>query len=175
MLNPALPSFCHCHPVKRSVHTPSSRWITSWFCSVPTKFGEMGWGWPFLPTLPPMSPMFVDLSVLECQRGLSPRTQMGTVPAGWSLSSAPTADAGKTSWASNPATAGSRTLGSVLPNPCSPLGSAIDGFLRMEQKSTPLLPVCSLQGQLPAPTHQLLPLNFSNFFLALGVISNVSF
>ena len=110
VLTPALPSFCHCHPVKRSVHTPSSRWITSRFCSVPTKFGEMGWGWPFLPTQPPVSPMFGDLSVLECQRGLSPRTQMGTVPAGWSLSSAPTADAGKTSWASNPATAGSRTL-----------------------------------------------------------------
>ena len=67
------------------------------------------------------------------------------------------------------------TIRSVFPNPCSPLGSAIDGFLRMEQKSTPLLPVWSLQGQLPARTHQLLPLNFSNFFLALGVISNVSF
>lgn len=89
MLTPALPSLCHCHPVKRSVHTPSSGGITSWFCSVPTKFGEMGWGWPFPPTLPPMSPMFGDSSVLECQRGLFPRAQMGTVPAGWSLSSAP--------------------------------------------------------------------------------------
>lgn len=113
MLTPALPSLWHCHPVKRSVHTPSSGWITSWFCSVPTKFGEMGWGrdWPFPPTLPPMSPMFGDLSVLECQRGLSPRTQIGTVPAGWSMSSAPAAVPGKTSRASNPALAGSRMLG----------------------------------------------------------------
>lgn len=126
--------------------------VKSWFCSVLSKFGDRDKGW----------------GLLECQRGLSPRTwPPSRRPASWLVR-------GQCSccgpWeglmgqqCSRSECEDTRPSAGVYSAPLLSLGSA-DGSLRVGLDLTPLMPTWSLQGQPPALSPPTSPSLFFSFF-----------